>query len=72
MHNRNALLKARHQWNVNSVPDFVFIPNAQETSCEAFKEKRFLDQLKVILNDVTVERNAVSEQLKHYRTQVST
>lgn len=45
---------------------------SQETSSDAFKEKRFLDQLRVILSDVTIDRNAVSDQLKHSRTQCET
>lgn len=50
---------------------FAVFERQQETSSEAFKEKRCLDQLKVILNDVTAEKNAIAEQLKHSRKQVS-
>lgn len=42
----------------------------QETSSEAFKEKRLLDQIKIILNEVTAERNGLTEQVKHYKDHV--
>lgn len=42
----------------------------QEASSEAFKEKRALDQMRVTLNDVTSERNSLSEQLKFFQSQV--
>lgn len=42
----------------------------QETTTEAFKEKREFDQLKIRYSDVTNERNAANDQLKHYQSQV--
>lgn len=36
-----------------------------------FKEKRALDQMRVTLNDVTTERNSLSEELKLLQSQVS-
>lgn len=44
--------------------------NSQEASTDAFKEKRALDQLRVTFNEVSNEKNALSEQLKYYSTQV--
>lgn len=44
----------------------------QETSTEAFKEKRAFDQLKIQFDDVTNERNAANDQLKHFQSQVYT
>lgn len=43
----------------------------QEASTEVFKEKRALDQMRVTLNDVTAERNSLSEELKLLQSQVS-
>lgn len=43
----------------------------QEASTEVFKEKRALDQMRVTLNDVTTERNSLSEELKLLQSQVN-
>lgn len=43
----------------------------QEASTEVFKEKRALDQMRVTLNDVTTERNSLSEEKKLLQSQVS-
>lgn len=43
----------------------------QEASTEVFKEKRALDQMRVTLNDITAERNSLSEELKLLQSQVS-
>lgn len=42
----------------------------KESSSEAFKEKRHLDEVKMMLNEVTTERNGLSDQLKQYKLQV--
>lgn len=49
----------------------VFFLCSQEASTEVFKEKRALDQMRVTLNDVTAERNSLSEELKLLQSQVS-
>ena len=42
-----------------------------ETSSEAFKEKRLLEQLQQQVNDVTQELQKKVDEVKHYKTQVN-
>lgn len=48
----------------------LFFSFFKGTQTEAFKEKREFDHLKIVLNDVTNERNAANDQLKQYESQV--
>lgn len=41
----------------------------QDTSSEAFKEKRILDQLRIDLSEVTSLKSAAAEEARHYKSQ---
>lgn len=42
----------------------------KETSIDAFKDKRILEQMYITLDEVTVERNMLSDQNKSLKMQV--